>query len=82
MDPSLSKVTSDWVRAQPCSSDFVPNVIAVLARMEPIRKRCSPKGSSSAKIPVDILRSNSFLQDEIDVRGGNQGAASLEEKRV
>jgi hypothetical protein len=41
--PPLSKVTADWAMAQPCKTDPVPSVMAVLARMEPSTTLLAPR---------------------------------------
>ena len=41
--PPVAKVTADWARAQPCNTEFAPNVIAVLARMDPSTTLLAPR---------------------------------------
>jgi hypothetical protein len=81
MDPSLSKVTADWVRAQPCNSDFVSECDCRSGQNGAFKNAVRPKGGGSAKSPVDFLGFGSILQNAIGVRSGNKVATSLEEKR-
>jgi hypothetical protein len=61
IDPSLSNVTADWARAQPCNTDFNGAFSSTL----------DPKGGGSAESLEDVLRFGSLVQDEIGVRSGN-----------